>query len=386
MVCFRCACFAFVLFVIASAQSLADPYLAELAASRGVTVGAMILDPGWTTTAQRQLVANEFGDYGAATMGTYWSRTRPSATTYDWSLTDQAVAWAASEGMKIHLHPLLFVADNQNPSWVTSSAPTAANANGYLADHITTAVTRYKAGSVRNPTSSIVWDVVNEAVAPDGGFRGNWWLTALGPSVSGGVPQYIIKAFELARAADPSAILLYNDHDIELSNGYQTGKWNRVKQIVQELFSRGLIDGLGWQLHTNPSEVLGTSLALEERMAWVKSLGLKNFVTELDMELTLNESLETQADAYRKVTDIWLRQNNGGYLQVWGVSDQYSWLNANSSFDKRPLLFDNNLNRKPAYYGVQAALLAVPENSAFVLVGAALVLGLLSRMGYPRQQ
>ena len=53
------------------------------------------------------------------------------------------------------------------------------------------------------------WDVVNEALAPDGsGWRDCFWLRRYGPS-------YIDLAFHAARAADPRALLVYNDFGCE---------------------------------------------------------------------------------------------------------------------------------------------------------------------------
>jgi endo-1,4-beta-xylanase len=52
------------------------------------------------------------------------------------------------------------------------------------------------------------WDVVNEALAPDGTLAENVFLRKLGPS-------YIEDAFRWAHQADPDAILLYNDNKVE---------------------------------------------------------------------------------------------------------------------------------------------------------------------------
>jgi hypothetical protein len=90
-------------------------------------------------------------------------------------------------------------------------------------------------------------------------------------------------------------------------------------------------------------------------MQWVESLGLANFVTELDMEIPAGDAaLSQQAEAYGKITEIWLDQNNGGWLQTWGVYDKYTWLGAAA----RPLLFDDQYIPKPAYHSMLNALLA----------------------------
>lgn len=320
----------------ATASAYAADTLRSLAERDGLKIGVMALDDTWNTPRQKEVVEREFN---AITVGAYWSRTHTARNTYNWSLTDAVVNWGKSAGMAIHLHPLLYPADNQTPQWVRDSDPSEAGA--ILEEHIRTAAERYR-GKVD------VWDVVNEAVAysPTGGYRDCWWLRAMGP-------QYIVEAFRLARKYDPDATLLYNEHFVEIDTPAYTAQWNTVKEILTTLHEEGLIDGFGWQLHTTPDQVLGDNFALDERMQWVEDLGLKNFVTELDMPIGDGaDELARQGEAYRKVAEIWLAHNGGGWLQTWGVYDKHSWLGDG----KRPLLLDENYEPKPAHAGVLEAL------------------------------
>eukprot|EP00565_Helicotheca_tamesis_P000820 CAMPEP_0185735314 /NCGR_PEP_ID=MMETSP1171-20130828/24928_1 /TAXON_ID=374046 /ORGANISM="Helicotheca tamensis, Strain CCMP826" /LENGTH=69 /DNA_ID=CAMNT_0028405575 /DNA_START=84 /DNA_END=290 /DNA_ORIENTATION=- len=57
-----------------------------------------------------------------------------------------------------------------------------------------------------------LWDVVNEALAPDGSLAQNVFYRKLGPG-------YIEDAFRWAHEADPNAILLYNDNKVEGMDG-----------------------------------------------------------------------------------------------------------------------------------------------------------------------
>jgi endo-1,4-beta-xylanase len=321
---------------VAAGQARAEETLRTLAERRDLKIGVMALDATWNTPAQKKLVESEFN---AITVGSYWVRTHPARDAYDWSLTDAVVAWADGAGLGVHLHPLLYPADEHNPEWVKDADP--ADAPAILENHIAAAMERYR-GVVD------VWDVVNEAIspAPAGGYRGCWWLDALGP-------DYVVQAFRLARKYDPDAVLLYNEHAVERANEYQSGRWAAVQQLLTKLDEEGLVDGFGWQLHTTPGEVLGDDFALAERMQWVADRGLKNFVTELDMAIGPGDAeLVRQGEAYRNIAQIWLKHNNGGWFQTWGVYDKYSWLGR----DKRPLLFDETYAPKPAYHGVREAL------------------------------
>ena len=79
-----------------------------------------------------------------------------------------------------------------------------------LRKHISTVVGHYK-GRVKQ------WDVVNEAISdtPSEVLRQTPWLKAIGP-------DYIAEAFRAAHEADPDALLIYNDYNIEL--GYKRPK------------------------------------------------------------------------------------------------------------------------------------------------------------------
>src|ERR1019366_5797110 len=83
----------------------------------------------------------------------------------------------------------------------TSGKWTRDEALGIMKDHITT-VMQHCQGKV------YAWDVVNEAASdqPDHPIQAdNFWAKVVGP-------DYVEKAFEFAREADPQAILYYNDN------------------------------------------------------------------------------------------------------------------------------------------------------------------------------
>jgi hypothetical protein len=46
-----------------------------------------------------------------------------------------------------------------------------------------------------------------------------------------------------------------------------------------------------------------------------------------------------------------MKHDNCKSLMIWGLSDDLTWRTG-----RRPLLFDSNLSRKPAYWAVHAAL------------------------------
>ena len=100
------------------------------------------------------------------------------------------------------------------------------------ATHIATVVGRYK-GRIRG------WDVVNEALNEDGTLRDSPWRRGIGD-------DYIARAFEFAREADPDAELYYNDYNLATRPAKRAG----AIRIIKDLQQRGIrIDAVGEQGH-----------------------------------------------------------------------------------------------------------------------------------------
>ena len=188
------------------------------------------------------------------------------------------------------------------------------------------------------PGVIVSWDVLNEAVN-DGAsnLRGSNWLKVIGQ-------DYPARAFEYARKYAPEGTLLfYNDYNTTMEPK-QTGIVNLLKTLIAE----GNIDGYGFQMHIdadNPSNA-----KIENAVKRIAALGLKLRVSEMDVGIPNNSeaSLANQAKKYADVMRI-LEQcaDQLVAVQVWGVSDNVSWRSA-----KYPLLFDKNLQPKPAFWAV----------------------------------
>src|SRR5690606_31770217 len=92
------------------------------------------------------------------------------------------------------------------------------------------------------------WDVVNEAIDDDSSriLRNSLWYQITGE-------DFIVKAFEYAREADPDAKLFYNDYNTE-----RPEKTERLYKLLKKLVDAKVpIDGVGLQAHWSiyePSE------------------------------------------------------------------------------------------------------------------------------------
>jgi endo-1,4-beta-xylanase len=223
-----------------------------------------------------------------------------------------------------------------------------------LKDHITTVVNRYK-GKI------YAWDVVNEAIADDSShyLRPSLWYQICGE-------DFIEKAFEYAHAADPSALLFYNDYNTEVP-----AKRDKIYQMLKGMLAKGVpIDGIGLQAHWSISTP--TREELENSIRLFSSLGLQVQITELDVSVfaghaggEIERSTDSRADSgftaemeqrqleqYKMAFEVFrkYRQQLTG-ITFWNISDRYSWLN-NRGRKNYPLLFDENLQPKKAYRAV----------------------------------
>jgi endo-1,4-beta-xylanase len=222
-----------------------------------------------------------------------------------------------------------------------------------LKSHIMTVAGRYK-GRI------IGWDVFNESIA-DGGdgttenLRPFSWYKAVGPEV-------LTLAFKWAHEADPNAQLYYNDYNIEQGAVENKGKHASSMLLLKRLIAEGApITGVGiqghWHLDTNLDDV-------EKAIENYKSLGLRVAITELDVTATGDnsgaftvgqgenripaENYLEQAEVYRKLFEIFMRHSDViDRVTFWGLSDTRSWRRGQDA-----LLFDGDLNPKPAYNAV----------------------------------
>ena len=214
-----------------------------------------------------------------------WATIHPQRTVYNFGPGDQHVQFARANGMAVHGHTLVW--HQSNPAWLDGGSWTAATLTAVLNDHIDTVVGHYR-GQIA------LWDVVNEAFNDDGSVRSSVWLNTMGRS-------YLELAFRRAHTADPSAVLLYNDYNIETVNS----KSNAVYAMAQDFAARGVpLNAIGLQMHVDGS---GVDLAsLSANMQRFASLGLNIYITEMDVRLPVPASatdLSNQATIYQNVLD-----------------------------------------------------------------------------------
>jgi endo-1,4-beta-xylanase len=289
-------------------------------------------DPGYETTA-----ATEF-DFVTPENEMKWDATEPTQGAFTFTAGDAVVTFATQNAMKVKGHNL--VSYSQLPAWV-SNLTSASAVQSALTSHIANVAGHYK-GQV------VAWDVVNEAIADDldaGNLRSDVFSQVLGSA-------YVDIAFQAARAADPGALLLYNDYGIEGNLPKSDAAFNMIQSMVQ----RGIpIDGVGFEFHTRAPDAHPPKAAFVANMQRYAALGLKIFVTEFDVELCTG-TLTDQETRFHDIVQACFSEPACAGVTVWGVTDKFSWLDGTNCANPTPLLFDGNYAKKPAYTGFLAAL------------------------------
>jgi endo-1,4-beta-xylanase len=297
-----------------------------------------------------------------------WKNIHPQPGQYDFTLADRYVEFGETNKMFILGHNLIW--HEQTPPWVfLGDAGKPASRDVLLArmrEHIFTVVGRYQ-GKIGG------WDVVNEALSDDGTLRNSPWRKIIGD-------DYIAKAFEFAREADPQAELYYNDYALE-----NEPKRGAAVALVKKLQAQGVkITGVGLQGHYQMN--WPTEAQVTQTIKTFSELGVKVSITELDVDVlpaaknyqgadvSVNFSARAELNPYQNgLPDAMQQQLARRYASLfkvflahrreiervtfWGVTDGSSWLNnwpvaGRTSY---PLLFDRDCKPKPAFAAVVQA-------------------------------
>jgi endo-1,4-beta-xylanase len=335
--------------------------LKERAAAKGLIYGAAIRhDHLLQDSKHAESVARECGML-IPEWGLKWSTPnqplRPSPDRFDFAAADSMIVFAEAHGMLLRGHTLVW--HDSLPSWFKEKV-NKQNAQQYLEKHIKTVVGRY-AGKMHS------WDVVNEAIKVSDGRSNGWrttpWLELLGP-------DYIDYAFRLANAADPKAILTYNDFGLDYDTSEDEAKRNAVLKLLESLKSKGTpIHALGIQAHLDGAQTAFNPIKLREFMGNVANLGLKIMITELDVsdkrlpsDIGIRDRIV--AGAYEDYLSVVLEEPAVIAVLTWGLSDKYTWLSEfeprSDNSPVRSLLLDKDMNSKLAWNAVARAFDKAP--------------------------
>jgi endo-1,4-beta-xylanase len=297
------------------------------------------------------------------------------------------VAWAVGNGLRVHAHVLVYPTENVRSPWFQELPNDQVESR--LSQYVDTMATS-TAGSVW------VWDVVNEVIGDNGDVMDeNGIRMGLG-SGDGFVPykeyaamgaDYIAKAFQWAKTADPNAILIINEYSAENLGD----KSDRLLALCNRLREQGVpIDGVGFQNHWLDTRYEPDFAGIRANFQRFADAGFQIYITELDIASTITQDpvgnpptqqqLEQQARVFAELLQIALDQPACKSFLMWDFTDESSWLQ-NTDFtltlaDRRPGFADTiippgtsmfatplsggdgqiPIAPKPAYLAMQAVL------------------------------
>lgn len=341
---------------VPNAVSDSPKTLREYAAERGLLYGSTVSN----APLQDQQFARLFVSQCAIVVpegALKWRTLRPKPSSFDFRASDWLLDFAQNNKLLMRGHTLVW--HQSIPDWFDTYV-NAVNAQAVLVEHIRTVVGHY-AGKLHS------WDVVNEVLEPNDdrpdGLRKKPWLRLLGP-------DYIELAFRTARAADPKALLVWNENLLDGDDSYSSKKRTALLQWVTRLKKNGVpIDAVGVQGHLRGDQRVA-SAALTQWVAEIGQIGLKVLVTELDVrDPNLPADIASRdklvAATYKAFLSAVLPQKCVIAVLTWGLSDKYTWLSSYApradTLPVRPLPFDANMQPTSAFYTMASAFEHAPN-------------------------
>ncbi len=286
----------------------------------------------------------------------------PKEGVWDFEKADKIANFCRQNGIKLRGHCLCWHSQFADWMFTDKKGKEVKKEVFYqrLREHIHTVINRYK-------DVVYCWDVVNEAIednprpsfangkfTPGSPYRQSRHFKLCGD-------EFIAKAFEFAREADPNALLFYNDY-----NECDPGKRDRIFDMVKKMKDAGVpIDGIGMQGHYNvygPSEE-DIDAAITKYSQLVKHI----HVTELDIRMNTEMGGQLRfsrgeakpvagymntllTDQYSRIFKIFRKHKDViDCVTFWNLGDRDSWLGVNN----HPLPFDENYKPKQAYYAIK---------------------------------
>jgi endo-1,4-beta-xylanase len=345
-----------------------DTTLRALGARIHLRVGTAAIPSDLSDPALSQITAEQFS---VLTPGNEmkWQVVEPAQGTFNWTGADNLVNFAEEHDQLVRGHTLVW--HSQLPRWLTQGVADGSISNDQLREllhqHITTEVSRYR-GRIWQ------WDVLNELFAdanPSQLNPNDFWISHLGPGV-------VADAFRWAHAADPHALLCYNDYNIAGEDG-SNAKFNAAFAMVQGLVAQRVpIDCVGDQGHLDLQFGFNPVRMAQDLQAYA-SLGLKVAITEADVrtfvettdtnqtpivsrtDLTPNHTADpAAADWYNGMLQACLAVRACISFTVWGFADAESWVPGTFRGEGDATIYDVNLNQKQQYTALQQTLALAP--------------------------
>ena len=306
-------------------------------------IGVAVNQRNVSNAQQQQLIKNEFNSITAEN-DMKPEPTEPREGQFNWEGADRIANFCRTNNIKLRGHCLMW--HSQIGRWMLEDNPTKEVFYERMRKHIQAIVTRYK-------DVVYCWDVVNEAMSDDPNATDPYRQSAMYKLCG---DEFIAKAFQYAREADPNALLFYNDYSC-----VDAHKCEKIYNMVKKMKQAGVpIDGIGMQGHYNI--YFPTEGRLDSTITRFKELVKHIHITELDIRVneemggqlqfsregvTVTDSVKQHlADQYARLFRVFRKHKDViECVTFWNLGDRDSWLGQANY----PLPFDSEYKPKMAY-------------------------------------
>ena len=351
---------------VLAAVDQSKPPLAELARRRGIRYGTAAM-------ASQLLAGDSFTELLTREAALLvpenemkWSHMSAAPFHADYRIPDSIVDFAAAHGLLLRGHNLLWFW--RTPQWFTELRGRAA-ARAAMVQRVADMVGRYR-GRIDS------WDVVNEPVNPADNRPDHLRIAVFLQQIG---PEYLELAHVTARDADPAARLVLNEYGVEYDTPDADRKRAAVLDVLATMRKRGIpVDALGVQAHLSVGRYPFAAKKLRDYLAAAAAMGLEIQITELDCtderapaDIAARDRMV--ADEYRRFLNVALDEPAVTLVSSWGLSDRYSWIvrhedsadrQRHDGMAERPLPFDRDLRRKPAWHALAEAFARAPRRDS----------------------
>jgi len=346
---------------------LNSPGLSRLAEGKDITIGTDFMLDRAIDRRYCQIMAHDFNVANVSDFTYKWFWLGEGE--YDWGPVDRAVDFAIQHGWRVRAYPG-WGAPEAIPDWLLNSNYTRDEYITILENHIKTVIGHFR-GRIQE------WAIANEAIERivcEGADFYDFWYRKIGP-------DYIKLAFQTAREADPSGIMILN-------SGYNyppnyppfmnclNPTINMMHDTVIEFNSGAtrLVDVIGMQMHILTAwdtKYPPGKADVIKIMQDFSELGVRVYITEMDVNLTFiqndyptqEERWAYQAGIYKDMVEACLESGACDSFATMGISDSMSWITTSCPWcwnepspNGDPLMFDDDFFPKPAYFAMSDAL------------------------------
>jgi endo-1,4-beta-xylanase len=318
--------------------------LRQYADQLGFRIGTGIRPRSWDQDEEgRRLLAREFNSTIEMAM---MRVTQPQRGHFEFRVMDRTIRFAKEHNMKIWGAALIYRAGDL-PEWMKERGLrwNEGELDKIMKEQIQTVVRH-------GGDAFYAWGVVNEPLSN----RNQPWKMVMGDE------EYIARAFRYARAATDVDLVLNETFGFQ---GVDRGRADDFFSLLKRVKAKGgPIDGAGIEMHLEAQQLHPNYLdEFRYFLSQARDAGVKVYITEMDVyqgpEGAIPNAMENQRKIYHDIVAACLADSNCKGLTVWDLSDKDTWLankQMNPHPDAKPDLFDDSLQKKPAYYGVLEAL------------------------------